>query len=222
MIHVENLTKSYPLPGGGRHLVLRNLALRIPSRTHVGIVGRNGVGKSTLLRLIGGIELPDRGRVIADGSVSPPLGLSSGFAPKISGRDNARFVSRITGDDKATTKERVRFVELFSELGPFFDRPVTTYSSGMRARLSFSISMAFDHDYYLIDELTAVGDRKFRQKAHDTFMEKRGRASAIMVSHNLNQLLQDCEIGIYLRDGEAMYFDDIKDAVDAYKRDTAA
>jgi capsular polysaccharide transport system ATP-binding protein len=222
VIEVRNVTKSYPLQGFARYTVLRDLSLDLPSRTHIGIVGRNGVGKSTLLRLLGGIEIPERGTITADGSISPPLGLTSGFAPKISGLDNARFVCRINGDDRDTTQERVDFVERFSELGEFFARPVGTYSSGMRARLAFAISMAFEYDYYLIDELTAVGDQKFREKAHAAFVQKKGRASVIMVSHNLDQLKRDCEVGIYMKKGSITVYPDIGRAIEDYRRDQQA
>jgi capsular polysaccharide transport system ATP-binding protein len=222
MIRVRNVTKSYPLQGFARYTVLRELNLDLPSRTHIGILGRNGVGKSTLLRLLGGMEIPERGTISADGSISPPLGLTSGFAHKMSGLDNARFVCRINGDDRATMGERVEFIESFAELDDFFRRPVGTYSSGMRARLAFAISMAFDYDYYLIDELTAVGDQKFREKAQAAFAQKKGRASIIMVSHNLDQLKRDCEVGIYMKkDGIAIY-PDIACAVDDYRRDQTA
>lgn len=219
MIKLENVSKSYPLQGFARYTVFRGINLEIPARTHVGLVGRNGAGKSTLLRLIGGMELPERGRITAEGSVSPPLGLASGFAQQLSGRDNARFVCRINGDDNAAVRERTAFIGAFSELGDFFDRPVITYSSGMRARLAFSISMSFSHDYYLIDELTAVGDQKFRKKAEASFADKRGQASIIMASHNLQQLQRDCEVGIYMKAGEALFFDDIGDALEAYRKD---
>ena len=219
MIRVENVTKSYPLQGFSRYFVFRNLSMQLPSRTHIGIVGRNGAGKSTLLRLLGGTELPDAGRVTTDGLISPPLGLASGFAQKISGRDNARFICRINGDGTEAARERVEFIQNFSELGDFFDRPVETYSSGMRARLAFSISMSFEYDYYLIDELTAVGDRKFRNKAEKTFQEKRGRSSIIMVSHNLDQLQRDCEVGIYMHTGGAELYDSMDEAIQAYRKD---
>lgn len=222
MIRVRNITKSYPLRGFARYTVLRDLSLEFPSRTHVGIVGRNGAGKSTLLRLLGRIELPDRGSVESEGSISPPVGLSRGFSPKLSGRDNARFVCRINGDGVEVQEDRVEFVRAFSELGDFFDRPVETYSSGMKARLGFAISMAFDYDYYLIDELTAVGDEKFKKKAKDTFAAKKGQASIVMVSHNLKQLREDCEVGVYLRQGEAIFYDDIRHAIRAYREDMRA
>ncbi|RZO83898.1 MAG: ABC transporter ATP-binding protein [Oceanococcus sp.] len=219
MIRVENLTKSYPVQGFARYTVFSGISFELPSRTHVGIVGRNGAGKSTLMRLLGGMELPDTGRVTSDGLISPPLGLSSGFAQKIPGRDNARFICRINGDDNAAARERVEFIREFSELGEFFERPVETYSSGMKARLAFSISMSFRYDYYLIDELTAVGDQKFRAKAQATFAEKKGQASIIMVSHNLQALQRDCEVGLYMSPRGPLYFDDIGEAIAAYKKD---
>ena len=219
MIRLEGVTKSYPLKGLARFYVFRGLTMQLPARTHVGIVGRNGAGKSTLLRLIGGMELPEQGRITSDGVISPPLGLSSGFAPQLSGRDNARFVCRINGDDAAIAQERVAFIFQFSELGDFFDRPVKTYSSGMRARLAFAVSISFNYDYYLIDELTAVGDQKFRQKAEAAFAEKKGHASFIMVSHNLESLKRDCEVGIYMKPEGPIYYDDIGDAIAAYRQD---
>jgi len=196
--------------------------LDLPSRTHIGIIGRNGVGKSTLLRLLGGIEIPERGTISAEGSISPPFGLTNGFSPKISGRDNARFVCRINGDENPVLGERVEFVERFADLGEFFFRPVETYSSGMRARLAFAISMAFEYDYYLIDELTAVGDQKFRDKARSAFAEKKGRASIIMVSHNLDQLKRDCEVGIYMHKDSLTVYPDIGQAIDDYRKDQEA
>lgn len=219
MIKLERVTKSYPLQGFARYYVFRGITMQFPARTHVGVVGRNGAGKSTLLRLIGGMELPEEGRITCDGSISPPLGLSSGFAMQLSGRDNARFVCRINGDNAADAAERVAFIEAFSELGDFFHRPVKTYSSGMRARLAFAISMSFEYDYYLIDELTAVGDQKFREKAQAAFNEKKGRASIIMVSHNLEILKRDCEVGIYMTAAGPVYYDDIAKAVDDYRKD---
>lgn len=174
------------------------------------------------MRLLGGMELPDTGRVTSDGLISPPLGLSSGFAAKIPGRDNARFICRINGDNDAAARERVEFIHQFSELGEFFDRPVETYSSGMRARLAFSISMSFQYDYYLIDELTAVGDEKFRAKAKATFAEKKGQASIIMASHNLQALGRDCQVGLYMSPQGPRYFEDIGEAIEAYKKDQKA
>lgn len=219
MIRVEGVTKSYPLAGLRRYHVFRNLNLDFPEKKNIAIIGRNGVGKSTLLRLIGGIEYPDSGRIVTQGTVSPPLGLSGGFAVALSGRDNARFICRVYGLDPAEIEERVEFIERFAEIGEFFNHPVKKYSSGMRARLAFAISMVFDYDYRLIDELTAVGDEKFKQRAQKAFSDMRGRTSIVIVSHALGQLKRDCDVGIYLKRGEVHYFDKVDDAIAAYQQD---
>lgn len=218
MIVVDRVTKSYPLLGFRRHYVFRDLSMTVPDRRNVGIVGRNGAGKTTLLRLLAGVDEPDRGRVSItnEGTISPPLGVSAGIATNITGRANAMFVCRIHGDDEYTMRIRVEWIEKFAEIGEFFDMPMRFYSGGMRARLTFGIAMAFDYDYYLIDELNSAGDQVFRSKASLTFRAKRGKASIIMISHNLRALQEECESGIYVRKGEARWFDDIRDALKLY------
>jgi len=219
MIELEAVTKSYPLVGLRRHYVFRNLNLSFPDRKNIAIIGRNGAGKSTLMRLIGGIEYPDAGKIKVQGTVSPPLGLSGGFARKSSGRDNAKFICRIHGLAPTEARERIDFIERFAEIGDFFNYPVEKYSSGMRARLAFAVSMAFEYDYRLIDELTAVGDEKFKARATKAFAEMRGRSSLVIVSHNLNQLRKDCDVGVYVRRGKVMYCDKVDDAIAAYQQD---
>lgn len=219
MICVEHLTKSYLDPRGRRHYVYRDLSLQLPGRTNIGVIGANGSGKSTLLRLLAGSERADRGRVVADGRISPPIGMSSGVSVTLSGRDNARFACRILGDTPAAQDVRMRWIHAVSETEDFFDQPVKIYSSGMRGRLAFAISMAFEHDYYLIDEITASGDGPFRARAESMFQSKRGNASVIMVSHNFDALRRQCDVGVYVRRGGAEYFDDINRAIDAYQRD---
>jgi capsular polysaccharide transport system ATP-binding protein len=217
MIKVDNVTKSYPLLGLRRHYVFRGLSLDFPERVNVGIVGRNGVGKSTLLRLLGGVEFPDSGRIVVQGTVSPPAGLTAGFASNISGFDNARFVCRVYGLDADEIPERVKFIEWFADIGEFFKLPIATYSSGMRARLAFAVNMAFEYDYYLIDELTSAGDERFKARAKLAFTQKRGRSSVIIVSHSLQALKTDCDVGLYLKRGEVHFFDDINEAIRTYQ-----
>ncbi|MDB5972491.1 MAG: transporter ATP-binding protein [Hydrocarboniphaga sp.] len=218
MIVVDGITKSYPLLGFRRHYVFRDLHMTIPDKRSVGIVGRNGSGKTTFLRLIGGVDQPDRGRVTItnEGTISPPLGVSTGTAGNITGRANAKFVCRIHGDDDYTMRLRLEWIERFAEIGEFFDLPLSFYSGGMRSRLTFGIAMAFDYDYYLIDELSSAGDQVFRSKASRTFRAKRGKAAVIMISHNLRSLQEECDSGIYVRKGEALWFDDIRDALKLY------
>jgi capsular polysaccharide transport system ATP-binding protein len=208
MIRLENVVKSYRLREG-RKVVLRNLTATLP-KSNVGILGANGAGKSTLLRLIAGTELPDSGSILRQGRISWPLGFSGSFNGSLSGVENVRFVARIYGED---TERVLEFVEAFSELGQFFRMPVSSYSSGMRARLAFGVSMAVAFDYYLVDEITAVGDDKFRQKCLTTFKEKLGNSSIIMISHSKATLKQYCEMGAVLHQGELTICDDLHEAI---------
>jgi capsular polysaccharide transport system ATP-binding protein len=221
MIWVENLTKYYPTRSG-RHYVIRDATFMIPFGAKVGVIGRNGAGKSTLLRLISGIDMPNRGRVVREGHISWPMGLASGLQPMMSGRENARFACRIQGlgfDDIPPVLERIRE---FADIGKYFDMPVNSYSSGMRARINFAITMAFDFDCYIVDELTAVGDELFQKKSREVFAEKRRSAGLIMVSHALGNLMEECQSGLFLHEGEVRLFEDIQEAVEVYRATVGA
>jgi len=198
MIRLQNVTKYYAMKNGERHYVLKDVSLDIPANENLGILGPNGAGKSTLLRMIGGAEAPNSGKIITKANVSWPLGVGVGFQNSLSGRQNIQFVCDINGLTKAQTKEVMTGVMDFSELGKFFDMPVRSYSSGMRARLGFGLSIIFDFDYYLIDELTSVGDAIFRKKANLAFKEIRERASLIFVAHNLKTLEESCDSALFL------------------------
>jgi len=216
MIEIQNLYKRYHGPHGG-DWVLKDINLTIPDGVSVGVVGRNGAGKSTLLRLIGGMDAPDRGRVIRKGRVSWPIGLAGGFKGSMTGRQNVKFVARVHGIKKSLSK-LIQEVQDFAEIGKAFDDPVNTYSSGMRARLAFGLSLAFDFDIYISDEATAVGDRSFKAKAREAFQQRVDHASLIMVSHGEGTLKQMCEAGIFIDEGKAHWFDRIDDAIEAYHR----
>jgi len=218
MIKFENVSKSYPLGDGRVHQVFSDLSLTIPAGTHTAVMGGNGSGKSTLLRMIGGIDLPDKGKILREGSISPPLGLKSGVSKQLTGLENAKFCCRLQGDSGAALQERVKRIEEFAELGEFFREPVKTYSSGMRARLAFACSVVFDYDYLLVDELTAVGDRAFKRKAKKVFASMQGNSTLVLVSHAMNQIKQFCDAGIVLLPGgKVTYFDDVKEAIDYYQ-----
>jgi capsular polysaccharide transport system ATP-binding protein len=217
MIRMQHVTKYYPTKAG-RHYVLRDVSLDLPSDRNIGILGRNGMGKSTLLRMLGGIDYPNRGHIKFTGRISWPMGLQGGVQGSLSGRDNARFVCRIYGDNEKEVKRKINFIYEFSELADYFDMPVKTYSNGMRARLSFATSIAFDFDIYLLDEITAVGDQRFKEKSRAALREKKDKAKIIKVSHNMQELMSDCEIGIYLNNGELTLYEDICEAVAAYRR----
>ncbi|OLO03655.1 ABC transporter ATP-binding protein [Salinicola socius] len=218
MIEIQNLYKRYHGPHGGGW-VLKDINLTIPDGVSVGVVGRNGAGKSTLLRLIGGMDAPDRGRVIRKGRVSWPIGLAGGFKGSMTGRQNVKFVARVHGIKKSLHK-LIQEVQDFAEIGKAFDDPVNTYSSGMRARLAFGLSLAFDFDIYISDEATAVGDRAFKAKAREAFQQRVDHASLIMVSHGEGTLKQMCQAGIFIDQGQAHWFDRIDDAIEAYHRAT--
>lgn len=216
MIELRNVSKFYPIQTGVRH-VLKDVSLVIPTSTNLAILGPNGAGKSTFLRLVGGAEAPNSGKILADESLSWPLGISSGFQANLTGRQNVMFVCRINGLGTHHTRQVISEVTDFAEIGEYFDLPVKTYSSGMRARLSFGLSMAFQFDVYLIDELTSVGDAVFRAKAKKAFENLQERASIIFVSHNLQTLRECCDSALFLHDGTAAFFTDIEDGIEAYQ-----
>ena len=217
MIKLDNISKYYHLNGGAKHYVIKNLSLEIPTNNSVAILGANGSGKSTLLRIIGKAESPNEGKVITDSNISWPLGISAGFQGSLTGRENIEFVCRINGLDKSDTKSVIEAVQEFADIGKFFDQIIKSYSSGMRARLAFGLSIVFDFDYYLIDELTSVGDPTFRKKAAKEFKKIKARAGLIFVSHNLSMLKKSCESAIVLAKGDATYYSDIEEGISHYE-----
>lgn len=214
MITFDNVTKYYPTKNG-RHYILKDVSLELPGDKNIGVFGANGSGKSTLMNLLAGVDFPNCGRINIAGNVSWPLGLA-GYQGSMTGRENAEFICRVYGKSRAEFKKRMDFIKEFSEIGDFFEMPLKTYSSGMRSKFSFAVSMAFDFDYYLIDELTSVGDRRFKEKCQKTFDEKKGRANFLFVSHNINELKRQCDIGIFIKDGKIHVHESIDDAVNAY------
>lgn len=218
MIRIENLTKSYRTPAG-RHYVFKNLHVEFPANKSVALIGRNGSGKSTLLRVIGGIDRPDSGKVITDKTISWPVGLAGGFQGSLTGRENVKFVARLYATDREL-REKVAFVEEFAELGKYFDMPIKTYSSGMKSRLGFGLSMAFKFDYYLVDEVTAVGDARFKQKCAQLFKSRHQESSFLMVSHSLGSLKEFCDAALFIgRDNQVKYFESVDEAIAVYKVD---
>ena len=217
MISVQNVTKSY-LTLGGRNVVFRNLSLDFPESVNVGLIGRNGAGKSTLMRLLSSVDVPDSGKIVTGGRLSWPVGLKGGLEAKLTGRDNVKFVCRIQGVRGTGMKEKIDFVQEFAELGEYFDRPVSGYSSGMRARLAFGTSMAFDFDYYLIDEVMAVGDARFKKKSRLVFRERLKNAKLILVSHNMKLIGNMCDSVVLLENGRAIYYDDASEGIAAYRK----
>jgi capsular polysaccharide transport system ATP-binding protein len=214
MILVENVYKRFHGHHGG-DWVLQDVSFTIPRGISVGLVGRNGAGKSTLLRLIAAMDAPDRGKIVRNCRVSWPIGLKGGFQKSMTGRQNVKFVARIHGDE-AEIDRIVEFVKDFAEIGSSFDQPVGTYSSGMKSRLAFGLSLAFDFDVYLSDEATSVGDASFKVKAKKAFRARVGRAGLIMVSHGEEILRELCQAGIWLENGRAHWYDDVNEAINDY------
>ncbi len=216
MIIVDNVHKRYQTDHGPGKWVLQGVNFTIPRNLSVGLIGANGAGKSTLLRIIGGVDQPNKGRVERHCRVSWPMGFGGGLQGSLTGRQNAKFVCRIHGheDDIAN---RIAFMQDFAEIGDAFDQPVKTYSSGMRSRLQFGMSLAFDFDIYISDEVTAAGDGAFKNKAAAAFKNLTDKASLIMVSHSDGTLKQFCSAGIWINDGKAHWFDQIDEALKAYK-----
>lgn len=216
MIKIENLTKSYRTPTG-RHYVFKDLNIEILSGKSVAFIGRNGAGKSTLLRMIGGIDRPDSGKIITNKTISWPVGLAGGFQGSLTGRENVKFVARLYAKQEEL-KEKIEFVEEFAELGKYFDMPIKTYSSGMRSRLGFGLSMAFKFDYYIVDEVTAVGDARFKEKCAQLFKERHKESSFLMVSHSLNSLKEFCDVAIVFKNSYIIgYYENVQSGIDEYK-----
>jgi capsular polysaccharide transport system ATP-binding protein len=218
MIELREVTKTYPTHVGP-NVVLDQISMTFPERESVGILGRNGAGKSTLLRIMAGIEMPDAGRIVRHGRISWPIGFGGGFSPGLTGEENCRFAARIYGED---VDRVVGHTREFAELGPYFFEPVRTYSSGMRARLAFGLSMAVDFDIYLVDEVTAVGDKSFQDKCRRAFAERQERSCVIIVSHNLGTIRSYCRKCAVLSHGKLRLFDSIKEAQLVYDEKGAA
>ena len=190
--------------------VIDDLTLTLPGRQSLALLGGNGAGKSTLLGLIAGILRPDSGEILSDGSISWPVGLGSSFHRDLTGAQNTRFLARVYGVD---TDELADFVQDFAEIGAHFHLPVRTYSSGMRSRLAFGVSMGIPFDTYLVDEVTAVGDARFRRKSQALFRDRMRNSSAILVSHNLAELQEFCDSALVLHQGQLTHFTDLAEAV---------
>ena len=214
MITLENVTKTYRM-GNRAHRVLNNITFRFPYRKSVGILGANGAGKSTLIRIIGGAERPDSGKVVRTSRLSWPMGYSGGFQGALTGRENARFVARIYG---ASFEEVERKTIEFSELGQYFDRPVSSYSAGMKSRFAMSLSYSLDFDYYLVDEALETGDARLKEKFRQIFKERRQISSVILVSHNEQTIRKNCDVATVLHEGSLYYFDDLDDAFQMYRK----
>ncbi len=218
MIEFQGVRKTYKLSGIEK-VILEDLTIKFPTGRNIAILGHNGAGKSTFMRLIAGAELPDRGHIKRNTKVSWPLGFAGGFNGAMTGLENIRFVARMYGED---TEEIIEYVEEFSELDDSLKLPIKTYSSGMKARLAFGVSMAIDFSYYLIDEVTAVGDAKFRRKCEAAFENKLSNANIIMISHSMGTIRKFCDAGCLLHDGHLTMYENVEDAIQQHEENQRA
>jgi capsular polysaccharide transport system ATP-binding protein len=212
MIRVSALSKEYRAEGKV-HYVLSNVSFNVERGEKLAVLGRNGAGKSTLMRLIGGVEVPTSGRIEREMSLSWPLGLQGGFQGSLTGNDNMRFIARIY--NKPFDYIRA-YVDDFAELGKYLSEPLKTYSTGMRARFAFALSLAVDFDCYLIDEIIAAGDQRFQRRSHEELFEKRADRSMILASHIGDIVKAYCSRALVLHRGRGKVFDDLDLALDIY------
>ena len=218
MIRLQNLSKTYMVNGVPTEIA-DDITVTFPTGSAVALMGRNGAGKSSLLKIISGVMRPTSGEVISDGTISWNVGFAGSFHPDLTGAQNVRFVARIYGVD---TDALQAFVAEFAELAHHFYQPFRTYSAGMRSRLAFGVSMGIRFDTYLIDEVTSVGDAAFRVRSEQILRARLQESSAIVVSHSVGLLRQICTSGAVLEAGKLQYFDDVEEAIEVHSRNMAA
>lgn len=209
MIILENVTKEYETHNGVAR-ILKGVSMRVDQGEKVGILGRNGAGKSTLVRLIGGTERATSGTIVRGMSVSWPIAFAGGFQYSLTGMDNIRFICRIYGQNP---REKIDFIKEFSELGKYLYEPINTYSSGMKARLAFALSMSIDFDCFLIDEVMAVGDERFNRKSNFELFENRKHKAMIIISHDMNYIRDHCKRLYVINEGVAFPFEDVDEGI---------
>jgi capsular polysaccharide transport system ATP-binding protein len=214
MIALENVTKYYKTKSSRRY-ILKQQSVDFTSGTSYALMGVNGAGKSTTMRLLAGAEFPNKGNVSRKVRVSWPLGFANGFNFGLSGKENLKFVSRAYGED---FRRVLRFVAEFAEIGAYIEEPMKTYSSGMMSRFAFGLSMAIEFDCYLVDEITAVGDANFQERCRNAFTERRKTADIIMISHDMETIKAYCDHAFVLIDGVLVPFNNVEEGISTYMR----
>lgn len=209
-LKVSGLSKTY------RHAdrtLFSNLDFELERSGRLAILGRNGQGKSTLIKMLGGALPATRGVIDWRMTSSWPIGFAGGFQGSLTGLDNIRFLSRLYERDFRETLDRV---DDFAELGSALKEPAKHYSSGMRARLAFGLSLAIEFDCYLVDELVAVGDARFQKKCNEELFSKRAHRAFMIASHNTRLVTNICDRALLIESGQARIFNDVQEAVDIY------
>ncbi|MBE7730095.1 ABC transporter ATP-binding protein [Komagataeibacter sp. FXV3] len=212
MLRCIDIVKDFHVDKGTRR-VLDRVNFQVQRGEKLGILGRNGAGKSTLIKIIGGVELATSGRVEKNMSVSWPLAFGGAFQGSLSGLDNLRFICRIYNLDY---KETRKYVDDFSELGHQLLDPVKTYSSGMRARLAFALSVVIEFDCYLIDEVIMVGDARFYERCRNELFVKRADRALIIVSHDMNFIREICNRSAIIHERKMIECNTVQEGIDLY------
>lgn len=216
MIELHNVTKYFRVNEYKRY-ILKDVNITLPD-SNIGILGKNGAGKSTLMRMLGKIEFPSQGTIFSTNSFSWPLGLGGGFVGNMSAKDNIKFVCKLYGKTEEETKDIIVSVRKFSDIGKYFDMPIKTYSSGMKGRVGFGLSLSFNFDYMIIDETLSVGDASFKDKAKKALREKIKTCHVLLVSHDMQTLRDICQSGLLVHEGELFYYEDINEAISHYNK----
>jgi len=197
---------------------LDNVSFDVQRGEIFGVIGRNGAGKSTILKVVSGIYKPTDGKVVTAGRIAPMLELGSGFDPELSGHDNIFLNGAILGFSEEFLKSKYDEIVAFSELGDFIYQPIKTYSSGMMMRLAFSVATIIEPEILIVDEILAVGDANFQQKSHARMMElMAGGTTVLFVSHNLNQIREMCDRVLWLDHGTVKMVGETNEVCDAYE-----
>jgi capsular polysaccharide transport system ATP-binding protein len=212
-IVLRNVVKDYHTAIGVRR-VLDGISFSVAKGEKIAVLGRNGAGKSTLVKIIGGVEPATSGTIERGMSLSWPVAFGGGFEVSMSGYDNIRFIARVYD---RSVQQMIEFVDDFAELGKQLYLPVKNYSSGMRARLAFALTLAVDFDCFLIDEVIAVGDQSFHKKSYDALFVQRINCAMILVSHDINIVKNYCSKALVLKNGRGRVFEDLELALRIYQ-----
>jgi capsular polysaccharide transport system ATP-binding protein len=216
MIQIRHISKWYRLQRKC-YYIFKDLNLHIPRDVKLGLIGANGSGKSTFIRMLGRTEYPNSGIIETNGSISWPVASGSGFQASLSGLENVRLVCRIYGILGRRMQQVVDFVHESSGISDFFFEPIKNYSSGMQARFSFMLGMAFEFDVYLLDEVTAVGDQSFRERSQRWLQERISKATIIYASHNLGEVQRICTHAlVFQKNAEPRFFENVPEGIQYY------
>ena len=214
VLQTNSLTKKYK-----NFQALNDLSMNVPKGSIYGFVGKNGAGKSTILKMITGVTYPTSGDIIVNGRVSALLELTSGFDPEISGRGNIYLKGELLGLKNKEIKELEQTIIDFAELDEYIDQPVRTYSSGMKSRLGFAINVNINPEILIVDEALSVGDNAFKNKCVKKVREIIGNddVTLLFVTHSVSVAKEFCDRGIVMKSGKLVYDSDIQSAIDVYE-----